>query len=283
MVKHITTSNTIDQETEIHYSILTTIDPTEYPQVHDFYELILTLDGSMELEVNTTTFVLPHSTLFLIRPDDIHTKHIPTTCSHINLAFPKTIVDDLFRYLCIDSSKSDFLEKTTLFPIYLTKEKKDELCLKFEDLNLLPLHNKTLAKSHLRLIVMDIITKHFVLTQNLLSPPNQHLPEWFNQFLGKVHKKEVFCQTNSAILSLSDKTQEHLCRVFKKHLNMTPTQYLNDLRLNYAANLLIHTDQPIIDIAFMSGFQSLSYFYHLFQEKYKISPSKFRKKSPTHS
>lgn len=277
MVKHIDTHTTIDQETEIHYSILTTIDATEYPQVHDFYELILILEGSMELEVNSTTFMLPHSTLFLIRPGDIHTKHISKNCSHLNLAFPITIVDDLFHYLCLDDAKSDFLDKSTLLPVYLSKERRQNLYLKFEDLHLLPLHDKSLAKSRLRLIIMDIATKYFIFTPNSFIETNQHLPEWFNEFITEIHKKEVFCQPNTTILSLSNKTQEHLCRMFKKHLSMTPTQYLNDLRLNYAANLLIHTDQPIIDIAFMSGFQSLSYFYHLFQEKYKTSPSKFRK------
>lgn len=283
MIKHIDTLNTIDLETETHYAMLFTIDPNEYPQVHDFYELILTLDGTMELEVNETTFILPPGTLFLIRPGDIHTKVADEGCHHINLAFPKQTVDDLFEYFYLGHIKLDFSKRSTLSPIYLSKNQKNSLQDKFEKLHLLPLDNKLLIKVHLRHLIMDTLATYFILNPDTLKEPKEQFPEWFNDFIKELHKKEVFSQSNEAILALTNKTHEHICRIFKKYLNMTPTQYFNDLRLNYAANLLLHTDQPIIDIAFTSGFQSLSYFYHLFHNKYGTSPSKFRKNAPHHT
>ena len=48
-------------------------------------------------------------------------------------------------------------------------------------------------------------------------------------------------------------------------------------RLNYAANLLIHTDMEIVDVIYESGFQSINYFYHLFKKEYGISPVKYKK------
>ena len=53
--------------------------------------------------------------------------------------------------------------------------------------------------------------------------------------------------------------------------------YINGKRLNYAANLLIHTDMEIVDVIYESGFQSINYFYHLFKKEYGISPVKYKK------
>jgi AraC family cel operon transcriptional repressor len=75
----------------------------------------------------------------------------------------------------------------------------------------------------------------------------------------------------------SRKTQEHVTRSFKKHLNMTPTVFINNLRLNKAAFLLTSTDKSIFDISFVCGFESISYFNRLFKEKYYFSPNKYRK------
>ena len=74
-------------------------------------------------------------------------------------------------------------------------------------------------------------------------------------------------------------TPEHLSRVFRKYLNETPTDYINELRLNYAANLLSNSDENIPFISMEAGFENLSHFYHLFKKKFNTSPAEFRKKT----
>ena len=78
------------------------------------------------------------------------------------------------------------------------------------------------------------------------------------------------------IKAQTNRTPEHICRAFRKYLNMTPMTYINAKRLNYAANLLRHSDKEIIDIAYESGFQSVSHFYQLFKKEYQISPLMYR-------
>jgi len=58
---------------------------------------------------------------------------------------------------------------------------------------------------------------------------------------------------------------------------MTPSEYINSLRVNYASNLLINTNTPVIDICYTCGFQNLSYFYRVFKRTYNLSPGDFRK------
>ena len=75
---------------------------------------------------------------------------------------------------------------------------------------------------------------------------------------------------------MSGRTKEHLCRSFRKYFGVAPIEYINANRLNYAANLLLHSDMKVVDIAFASGFQSLSRFYHAFREEFDVSPLDYR-------
>ena len=42
-------------------------------------------------------------------------------------------------------------------------------------------------------------------------------------------------------------------------------------------NLLLHSDQKVIDVAYAAGFQSLSRFYHLFKQEFGVSPMQYRR------
>ena len=77
---------------------------------------------------------------------------------------------------------------------------------------------------------------------------------------------------------LSKKSREHLSRSLKKHFDITPSEYVNSLRINYAANLLINTNTQVIDICYNCGFMNLSHFYRIFKNAYTLSPREFRKK-----
>ncbi len=276
MVHVINTFGTIDKETEMHHAILTQVNPKNYPQVHDFYEIILIIEGQLNMEVNTKRFLLKPDMLCLIRPKDVHSKIIRESCKHLNLAFPQKTVHDLFNYLKLPIHRSEFLSQEIIRPVKLSQLQSFELQKKFESLNLVPLNNRARIKSHLRYILMDILPSNFIHITDTKSSSIQ--PEWLSRYIDRVNTQAFLVRPNHEIIAASNKSHEHLCRIFKKHLHTTPTAYINDLRLTYAANLLIHSDQTILDIALTSGFQNLSYFYKRFHEKYNISPAKFQKK-----
>jgi AraC-like DNA-binding protein len=61
-------------------------------------------------------------------------------------------------------------------------------------------------------------------------------------------------------------------RRFKKHLNKTPHQYINDVRLDNARRMLLETDKPIGRIALETGFADHSHFTRAFSRKFGVSP-----------
>lgn len=57
---------------------------------------------------------------------------------------------------------------------------------------------------------------------------------------------------------------------------MSFINYLNDYRLDTAANMLLATNDNVLEIANACGFDNLSYFTRSFKKKYGITPEKYR-------
>ncbi len=69
----------------------------------------------------------------------------------------------------------------------------------------------------------------------------------------------------------------HVLRLFKQELGFSPHQYLTDLRINAAKDLLISTDISLSDVAKKSGFSSESHFNSLFKKNTGFTPGSYRR------
>ncbi|MCM3115023.1 AraC family transcriptional regulator [Neobacillus sp. MER 74] len=68
---------------------------------------------------------------------------------------------------------------------------------------------------------------------------------------------------------------------FRQLTGLTPNEFLNRLRIQSASDLLRTTNKSMIDLAFASGFQSLSAFNKQFKRYTGQAPREYRKKSNT--
>lgn len=66
-------------------------------------------------------------------------------------------------------------------------------------------------------------------------------------------------------------------KVFKEEIGMSPMEYLSDIRLERSRRLILLDNTKISEVAGSCGFSSVSYFTQKFREKYKLSPSEFKK------
>ncbi len=64
--------------------------------------------------------------------------------------------------------------------------------------------------------------------------------------------------------------------IFKSSVGCTPIQYLKNIRLSFAADLLSATTLSIGEIAASCGFNDSLYFSRAFSQKYQCSPSEYR-------
>ena len=69
----------------------------------------------------------------------------------------------------------------------------------------------------------------------------------------------------------------YFMKFFKKYMNMTVNEYLNNYRLRRAYKLIKNTDLSITEIAFQTGYNNSSYFIVQFKKMYNITPKELRK------
>lgn len=71
-------------------------------------------------------------------------------------------------------------------------------------------------------------------------------------------------------------SESECLRCFRSVIGATPIQYVKQMRIQKAAELLAHTDQKIADIGALCGFQEMSYFAKSFREAKGCTPSAYR-------
>lgn len=70
----------------------------------------------------------------------------------------------------------------------------------------------------------------------------------------------------------------HFHKVFTDTLGITPNNYISNLKLKNAKNLLLTSTFNITEIAEKCGYSNISYFSTVFKKHFNISPLNFRKR-----
>lgn len=127
----------------------------------------------------------------------------------------------------------------------------------------------------------------------LISNTDNCQPIGSNNLLDKsqqrLEKTRVFCACNFARdLTLKEAAayvgmnKSAFCRFMRRNTGKSFSEYLNDYRLEKAAEMLRITDERIADIAYDVGFPNVTYFNRLFKSRFGYSPRELRIKYPLH-
>lgn len=79
-----------------------------------------------------------------------------------------------------------------------------------------------------------------------------------------------------AVANVANLTVPSFCNYFKKVMNLTFTDFVNEYRINQACKLLME-ERSIVDVCFECGFSNVSYFSKVFKKIKNKSPMQFRK------
>lgn len=66
------------------------------------------------------------------------------------------------------------------------------------------------------------------------------------------------------------------CNIFRRYINKTPNEYLTELRLRKAMELLKNTDMTVLEISYAVGFSCASYFTETFRKFFGFTPTEYR-------
>lgn len=244
---------------------------------HNYYEIFLIISGNVTHNINNKKMVLNSGSLALIRPDDFHSFTFPSIdFEFYNLLIAKHVMDLCLNFLGSGCNYQNLIMTVMPPSILLTPSETRLLLSAFEQLIILREINKEQFNALLRSFIVNCIT-NFFLFYNI--NPSHNIPDWLNIVTLEMQKKQNYQEGLKALYRISNKSPEYLCRVFKKHLNKTPTEFINDIRIKNAKLTLQYSTLPIIDICSDIGFENISHFYHLFKKETGLSPNEFRKLS----
>lgn len=101
-------------------------------------------------------------------------------------------------------------------------------------------------------------------------------PDGFLSALELIDKNYTEKITMDKLCRVSDLSEAHLCRLFKKHFDMRPMEYLNKKRIQRAKELLTLSYISVERAAASVGFETPSYFGRLFRRYEGCTPSEYK-------
>ncbi|MEE1240074.1 MAG: AraC family transcriptional regulator [Acutalibacteraceae bacterium] len=240
---------------------------SESPHSHDFFKFIFVCNGSCTQVINQTTQSLHSGDICIIVPGDLY-------CC--------TEQSDDFRILSLSITRealgifiapylplNNFFDQT--YTTHLNHFEASFLLHLINDFtssnNIFLTYRKNLAN-----LIISLVINHKI-SGNI----SENTPPYFNELLSQMHKPENIKEGIPALVRLSNFSHSHLCKLFDKYLDTTPSAYISELRMNYAYDLICNTSIPFEKISQSVGYSNYNHFYQKIKKTYKQSPSKLRR------
>lgn len=259
--------------------ILYAFDPwneiaTDYnPHHHDFLEISILLEGTANYEIQQQKFTLTEPTIMLFNPYVEHGEsQLPGTFSHqLHIGLRNVSLDGLKRNFF--PNKSAILQLGDLQSLFMDKAWQ----IVTEINQQLPEHQlivKALTIELLALILRNLQTHQenkLMTSLNSTGKRKQNIVNHTIYYLENHHEQEITLEQLADILYVSP---TYLSKTFKEATGISPINYLIQIRLNHARELLLENEHLTVkEIAKQVGYEDAYHFSKLFKKYYGKAPS----------
>ena len=227
--------------------------PTHY---HSLWEIIVNLSGEGTVTANGKTYPFKEGTVICIPPRVQHFKQASEGCfTDLYLQFSGQLPESINEPFSFedDDARTITLLVETMQRIYTKRKNYQPIC------------------DHLLKAVTELLSTR---QETDIEPSIEHL----TTMMATGFSDPDF--SLASVVEQSGYCADHLRRMFKKHLGVSPLEYLTMLRLNYAMKLLLQNadlNHTVATVAALSGFSDVSYFSRLFKKHTHHSPLEFMK------
>jgi AraC family transcriptional regulator, dual regulator of chb operon len=249
--------------------------PNIRPHCHDFFEWTVVLDGEALHVMNGTKTRLRKGQLLLVRPDDVHSVDTEAggAITYVNVCFPTSAWNDFAQASGITEWARAW--ESGAMPISVDLPSDRRQLIENEAMRAVRTYHRSPTRlalcQFLSVAAQAVLDAH----PNSLIPP----PPWLSHALDQTHSVDISDLSLETLTTLSGVSFGHLCHTMKKCIGVTPTQYINQIRIDRASYELAATDKEIVRIAFDCGFENLSYFYLRFRQVHNKSPRRYRQEA----
>lgn len=249
---------------------------------HDTLEIIQVLKGSVDLGVGDHNLTLHENDIAVINIEELHridqgageTGDNKILFVQVDSSFYRSLLPDnsyIFLYCCSTYHEAEVpqkYEKLRKYIALLTSALMGNSCGEPE---------KNIES--ILAAMLDYLTYNFDFLRwgYGTTPFNEKLVERLKQIA--IHINSDF-NVRLKLKELADEvgiSLQHLCYNIKEKFGLTFQELLYDSRCEYAAKLLLSTEERIIDISLECGFSDVKYFVKSFRQHFHLRPSEFRK------
>ena len=234
---------------------------------HDYYEVELTVSGSMVNTVNGSAKRMERGDFLFLSVGDSHRIDIE---------------DDLLIYKLNfrpDAFWHDMGELISRAPLPLIGHfEEDELAGFIQDFE------RSTRMSHEKQDdfsnVLLRIAAEGLLIQVLKKLPVMELPRLPEAVREGMRYIRAHCRENIRITDIASfvcLSPDHFSHLFVRYTSISPKTYQRDCRMQAARELLIETELPVAEIAARVGYSSLSLFYRHIKETFDKMPTEIRR------
>lgn len=232
------------------------------------YEKYNFIDGSESLQMGDIIIVASNVPHYTTQPEDLQT-------GIINLQFDKNLImsemGDLKYSFPFLNAKDFFVIKNTSETQFFCKILQDI----YSEFSKKQMGYKTVVKSQLCSFITFMIRLYGFYSENQTKTITQKNIETVIKYIDENYSQKITLEDLSKKAGYS---YNFFCKFFKENIGTHFIDYLNNVRIKNAKNLLLTTDDAITDICLKTGFSSLSYFNRVFKNINGITPSEYRKK-----
>ncbi len=246
------------------------------PHTHNFCEFFLVQKGKILHAVNGQQQLVTEKQLCFVRRTDVHcmtTAGYDSPVDFFNIGIPDRLLEKALCYLELDAQAL----QTEPLPTVITLSSREYNTLA-KQIN--EFQRSAFGPEHARLFLSMLTTVLHYLTRPQTDwpmPVSHNAPAWFYHLLDSMQREENFVKGIAQMRQLSNYSQEYINRMFRKHMDCTPTAYVNTLRVIYARKLILEDGIDCQSACFISGFTSARYFYKVFKRHYGICPAALKK------
>lgn len=267
--------------------------PTEIEH-HEEYEIALITAGRGAYQIENTLYAFQPGDMVLLCPNERHMcyglDHKPFTA--LMIQFDESIFS---RFVPPGSDNMRILlnawdDRSIAFQHKITLSEHDHLTLKLLAEQMLTVQGAHELNADCRMNALAGMMSSFLYLCSRL----QASPVLFSAAVGEKRKDPLTSQAITYInqhyneeISLESLARRlfvnpsYLSRTFKKNTGYAVVSYINLKRVTQARYYLSETDMPITQIAFLVGFNTISYFCVVFRRLIGCTPSVYRQEPET--
>jgi len=282
---HVPINAYLNDKTEINIREYTTNTVSPWIE-HDFFSIIYILEGTGKYLTSKKKKNIKKGDIYFLNCGEPHRWVPECNIKNISLRFNKNIIRSVAKLV----KNSPILRHTgitryasgkTLGFYYLSLKGIDAITIRHIFLQILSEYKKN-EQSCIEIIKLKLA--EILLFLNRYSDAN---PEKGRQIINDVVEEKIFRAadyisknyreklTLKTISARHEINSDSLSRNFKKHTGYRLFEYLNEIRIQEACKMLT-ANTKIIDIAYNTGFQTLSFFNKVFKKTMHCSPRSFR-------